>query len=445
MTASPLRLRRRVFNAGSWTVLGAVLGHLVRFGANLALTRLLFPEAFGLMAILTAVFVGVSLMSDVGFSASIVRSRRGEDELFLNTVWTMQIARGVLIALLMVLLARPLASAYGQPLLAEMLPVLALVAFIVSLSSTKSDIALRRVQVKRVIAIGLVAQIVGAIVMIGVAWRWPSPWALLVGNVASSLISVVGTHVALPGPANRLAWDAAAAREVLSFGGWVMAGSAVAFLSADGAQLVRAALVDLRVLGLLGLAAAISGVAWMVMQQVAGRVLFPAYAEVWREDPSRLARVVERSRRVQLGACGLFSAAMVGLGPAVIRLLYDLRYEDAGLILQVQSAGMMALLLSTSYSGVLHAQGRAGLSTAILSCQVAIGMTCTIVGGLFAGAMGVVVGSALTGWILYPFNAWLFAHLGLWQPRTDIPMLGAAALAGLWVAMSGDWVAAAKW
>lgn len=445
MTAPTERLRQRVLNAGGWTVIGAVVGHFVRFGVNLILARLLFPEAFGLMAILTAVLVGVSLVSDVGLSASIVRSRRGEEELFLNTVWTMQIVRGILIALLIGLLSGSIAAAYEQPPLAEMLPVVALIAVINGLNSTKSDLALRNVQVKRNIAIGLVAQVIGAAVMVAMAWRWPSPWALLSGNLSSAAIVMLGTHMFLPGPRNRLAWDAAAAHEVLRFGGWVMAGSAIAFLAGDGAQLVRAALVDVRLLGLMGLATALSGAAWMVMQQVAGRVLFPAYAEVWREDPPRLARVVERSRRVQLVACGLFSAVMVVLGPALVRLLYDARYEDAGLILQMQSAGLMPLLLSTSYFGVLHSLGRPGLSTAILSCQVVIGILCMIVGGAYMGAIGVVVGSALTGWLLYPINAWLFNRLGLWQPRTDLPMLVAACLAAVWIALNADWTAALKW
>ena len=438
-------LRSRVLRAGSWTIVGVALGQILRFGSNLVLTRLLFPEAFGIMAILTAVLVGVAMLSDVGLSMSIVRSKRGSDVAYMNTVWTMQIIKGVLVALGLWLAARFVGSAYDQPLLAEMLPALGLVALLNGFNSTKADLATREMRVAAPILLGLLAQVVGVTIMIGVALLKPTPWALLAGNVASAAVSMAGSHLMLPGPTNRLAWDVAAARDVAHFGGWIMLGSAVAYFAGDGTQLVRAALVDLRLLGLLGLASAMSIAAWSIIQQVAGRVLFPAYAEVWRHDPDRQASVVERARRVQLIAGGLFSIAMVIAGPAIVGLLYDARYADAGLVLQVQSAGMMVTLLSASYFGVLHARGRPGLSTAILACQVTINVACMLIGAKIAGGAGVVAGSALSGWIFYPINAWAYYKVGLWQPRTDLPMLIAAFIVSAWVAINGDWSVASAW
>ena len=59
------------------------------------LTRLLFPEAFGLMALIQTFMIGLAMFSDLGIGPAIIQSDRGEDPDFLNTAWVMQILRGI--------------------------------------------------------------------------------------------------------------------------------------------------------------------------------------------------------------------------------------------------------------------------------------------------------------------------------------------------------------
>lgn len=74
-----------------------VAQQLIRLGSNLILTRLLFPEAFGLMALVQTFMTGLAMFSDIGIGPSIIQNRRGEDPDFLNTAWTIQIGRGVML------------------------------------------------------------------------------------------------------------------------------------------------------------------------------------------------------------------------------------------------------------------------------------------------------------------------------------------------------------
>ncbi|MFN3500356.1 MAG: oligosaccharide flippase family protein, partial [Pannonibacter indicus] len=60
---------------------------LLRLASNLALTRLLFPEAFGLMALIQTFMVGLQMFSDIGIRPSIIQNKRGEEADFLNTAW----------------------------------------------------------------------------------------------------------------------------------------------------------------------------------------------------------------------------------------------------------------------------------------------------------------------------------------------------------------------
>jgi O-antigen/teichoic acid export membrane protein len=68
-----------------------------RFGSSLVMTRLLMPEMFGIMAIASLMLAGLTMFSDLGLRQSAVQSTRGEEASFLNTVWILQIARGILL------------------------------------------------------------------------------------------------------------------------------------------------------------------------------------------------------------------------------------------------------------------------------------------------------------------------------------------------------------
>ena len=90
-------LKQRVVSSGSWVISGHVISQSLRFGGNLILTRLLVPEMFGVMAIVTIVMGGLVMFSDIGLLQNIVQSKRGEELDYLNTAWTIQIIRGFFI------------------------------------------------------------------------------------------------------------------------------------------------------------------------------------------------------------------------------------------------------------------------------------------------------------------------------------------------------------
>ncbi|HJV94926.1 MAG TPA: oligosaccharide flippase family protein, partial [Albitalea sp.] len=145
-------LRQRVIHAGSWAVGGHVLGQAIRLGGNLILTRLLVPEAFGLMAIVYVLMIGFALFSDLGIGANIVQNPRGEDPSFLNTAWTVQIVRGIVIWVLSLLsaVALPVAASfgwvkagtvYGDPLLPWVIAAFSFTAVIGGFDSTNIAVA----------------------------------------------------------------------------------------------------------------------------------------------------------------------------------------------------------------------------------------------------------------------------------------------------------------
>jgi len=434
-------LMARVLRAGSVTLFGNIGSQVLRLVSNLLLTRLLYPSAFGLMAIAQSILTAANLLSDVGLNQAVVRSVRGHEEHFLNTIWTLQIVKGLLILVVMVAAAGIAAHGYGQPDLLWVMPALGLSSLVGSFSSTKVALVNRKIEVGRLTLIEIESQVVGIVVMLVWAKLQPTPWALVGGNLASTAARTVASHVMLAGPNNKFEWDWSVVREVCSFGGWVVLSSSVTFLAGEGRNLLNGALVDASTVGMLVISTTLAFVVWNAIQQVSGRVLFPAYAEVWRERPQNLPAVLERSRRWQLlGGCAV-AAGFALCGDRLVHLFYDPRYRVAGAYLQIQAVGTMFSFLNASYAGVLWAIGRPGLGTVLLAIQAAVLGTLILVGHAVGGALGLVAFSSCTGLLMYPISSAFYARFGLFQPRTDwLPIVIGILLAG-YVARYGSWMA----
>ncbi|HET8707467.1 MAG TPA: oligosaccharide flippase family protein, partial [Pseudomonadales bacterium] len=53
-------------------IFGDAYLHALRLGGNLVMTRLLFPEAFGLMLIVNLVFTALHMLSDAGIAQAVI-------------------------------------------------------------------------------------------------------------------------------------------------------------------------------------------------------------------------------------------------------------------------------------------------------------------------------------------------------------------------------------
>lgn len=422
-------LRKRVLNSGSWILAGYGVNQFLRFAGNLILTRLLFPEAFGLMAIYQAIYYGVHMLTDVGIGPSIVQHKRGNEPVFLNTAWTVQIVRGLLAWIGFCVLALPMAALYGEPLLAWILPVAGLTAFIGGFSSSKIHTAQRNLDVVRVTQIDMGSSAVGLLCTIVLAWILKSVWALVWGNLITCIVQMIASHVALEGVRNRFAWDKESLTHMRGFGRWILFNSALSFLSVEGARLLTGAILNMRELALYSLASTMSLIVWQAVQKLAGRVLFPAYSEVYRTNPENLMNVLFKARvTTMLPSWGL-AVFFIVFGVRFMDTLYDARYHGSGDMLQVLAAGTLVGFVWNSYSGVLMARGNVSVMTFLTALQIIVQISAIFIGYHYVGGgLGIVIGVAAANWILYLPNAYVMHRNGVWQPKLDMAIIAASVL-----------------
>jgi len=348
---APVTLKTRVLHAGIWTLIGYGVSQALRLGSNLIMTRLLVPEMFGVMAIANIILYGLALFSDFGLGQSIIQSRRGEDPVFLNTAWVVQILRGAVLCVVAMLIALalyfagmfhllPEGSAYANDILPAVVLALSFSALISGFESNKLALARRKLELGRVTQIELVSQAMALCFMLGWAMLHRSVWALVAGALVSVLVRVILSHTLLSGPKNKMAWDRESFREIIGYGKWVFLSSILGFLLASGDRLMLGGLVDAKMLGLYSIAFLMVSSIQQVMGKLIDNISFPLLSEVIRDKPEQLLGKYYKLRTPIDIVLLLLTGILFFSGHVVIDMLYDGRYSSAGPMLEILSLAL---------------------------------------------------------------------------------------------------------
>src|SRR5882724_6630344 len=122
-------LRKRVRSGVGWNASSFLVGQVIGLVRSIVIARLLVPEDFGLFGMALTLISGLTALTTIGLDQSILANKftdRDDFRTHLNTVWSAELVRSLILALLVFACAYPLAWFYGQPQLHIIIPVLSL-------------------------------------------------------------------------------------------------------------------------------------------------------------------------------------------------------------------------------------------------------------------------------------------------------------------------------
>jgi len=424
-TASPgPSLKKRSTEGAILTLMQIGIGYTLRLATNLILTRLLAPEAFGLVVFAMTAITAFMLLSDIGISRSIVREKDGDSIAFLQTAWTVKIIRTGLVAgctLVVALLAALLAprfapphSVYADPALIPILAVSALLTFASGFDSTAVDLLQRRITYRRAFIVQLMVQVVQISATVMAAYALGSVWALMLGMSVGSFASLAASHLAYPGPRMAFRLDSDIVHRLWVFGRWIIVSSSLFFLQRNFDKLVLGALLSTVAFGHYAIAILWIEAGRAVLQALIQRIAYPAMSEVAitrRTDLPRLYRKLQWG--VDAGIWIAFAATAFG-AQLLMDLLYPDSYAASGHYLGLLSLACLAQRFDT-IGELLTALGdsRAGaVAAAIRTVGLCLAMS---FGWAMAGIDGLIICSALHPILAAPYM--------IWKARRHLPAL----------------------
>lgn len=413
-------LGARARRSSIWSFIDFAGSQGLRLFANLLLTRLLFPEAFGLMALVSVVMVGLSLFSDTGIQALIVQNDRGDDPDFLNTAWTVQAVRGLILWALVLVIAMPVAELYDEPQLAQILPIVGLTLLIGGLKPTSVYTVNRHLAIGRYVCIKLSAQLIGLMAVAVLAWQLKSVWALVVGHVITTLLSTASYHIFLPGLRNRFRIDADAAKQIFQFGKWIFLSTAAGFIINQGDRGILGLFVPLDVLGVYNVGYFLASVPISLTSALQQTVMRPLYRIKPPFDNDQNRAALFRARRLIALSMLAITSLLAFVGPGLVAILYDARYAGAGAMITLFTVSVAPMVCLNTIGAALIGVGDSR-SMFVFVCTTAIFQTTFLLIGIrYFGVAGALIAPGLSVLASYPLQLIYSLKYRVFDPVQDI-------------------------
>ncbi len=168
---------------------------VVQIMSVIALSRLLSPRDFGLVAMVGPIIAFTNIVQNLGLSQAVVVSRTLTQGQASAMFWINALLSFTLAAL--IALSSPLIAAfYGQEEVAALVAVLAVGIFTAGLGSQHFGMATRTMRFGRLAMVDMASVILGFTAALLWALTDPGPWALVAASVTSSLVSLSGAWIA---------------------------------------------------------------------------------------------------------------------------------------------------------------------------------------------------------------------------------------------------------
>ncbi|MGL5063172.1 MAG: oligosaccharide flippase family protein [Microcoleus sp.] len=387
--------KKLALKGAAWTIVSYGTSQIIRFASNLILTRLLFPELFGLVGLAQVFITCVNLFSDIGLGPSIIQNKRGEEREFLDTAWTLQVIRSFVVWLCLLIITWPVSYFYKEPRLLWLIPLIGLNSLITGFASNSLIVLNRRMAVKKVVIFELVIQAVATASMIVWAFFDRSIWAIVISGYIASIFELVWSHFLIPGKSNRFAWDKEAVKEIFSYGKWIFLSTALFFLCSQADRLILGKIFSLALLGVYGVAFTLGDMPRQVIIALAGKVIFPSISMMAELPREELRLKILKNRNLILIPLAIGLAIFVSVGDYLILFLYDDRYAAASWMMPILALGIWHTTLHNMMNSCLLAVGKpqygaqGNLLTFVSLC---IGIP---VGYYLKGNLGAVIAVAL--------------------------------------------------
>ena len=216
--------------------------------------------------------------SQSGFSKALIRAR-SDIEPYLNTVWTVQLARGVVLSLVLFAGAPAIAGFFGSSEASAVLRVISVLLLLRGLSNPAVVHFSKDLQFGQLVKLDLSAVIVGLAAAIPLAIVYRNVWALVVSLIIGQAVKTVLTYWLHPFRP-RLSVDVARARELFQFGKWIFWVNVVNAVALRMDSIIVGRLLGITILGLYEMALRLAMLPAREFTSVLSRVTYPAFVKL---------------------------------------------------------------------------------------------------------------------------------------------------------------------
>ena len=321
----------------SWNVSSSLLGQFIGFLRSVTLARLLAPEDFGLFTMALTITAAANALTTIGLDRTIIANKfetQDELKLHLDTVWSAELIRSVVVALLVCVSAFPLAHFYSQSQLKIIIPILACASLVQGLQNSGLVLLRKEIRFGRIFWFELTTNLGGVVLTIALAFVLRNVWALVIGMLLSVTLGTALSYVIHP-YRPRLRFERVALTQALHFGKFALVFAVASYISNMADNIMVGRLLGTAALGNYSLAFNIASAPIIVVIFSLTAVLLPAYAEINSQNPAQLEAAFTKAFNLTLLIMLAIAVPLFFVADDVVVLLFGHRWTSAGPVLSI--------------------------------------------------------------------------------------------------------------
>ncbi len=351
-------LKSKAMGGVFWSFLERVGQQGISFFIAIILARLLLPEQFGLVGMLSLFIEIARVFVDSGFGAALIQRKKATDA-DACSIFYFNVLVGLLAMGLLCVLAPWVADFYQQPILTPLMRALSVTLVINSLAGVQTALLSKRIDFKTQLKVSVAATLLSGVIGITLAVRGFGVWSLAAHYISSSLFRTMllwGLNTWRP----KLLFRFAALREMFGFGSKLLAAVLLNTIFENIYLVVIGRLFSAGHLGLYAGARKIQNTATINITGVVMQVAFPVFSAI-QDEPARLKRSMRKAMMMLALVNFPLMAGLALVARPIVYVLLTERWAAAVPWLQLLCVAGLLYPFQSLHLNVLKAVGRSDL------------------------------------------------------------------------------------
>lgn len=402
-----------------WSAVDNFSQQIVTFVVSVVLARLLSPDDYGLLGIITIFTAICNTFINAGFTTALIRKKEATDDDY-NTVFIVNMITSVVLYVLIFFLSPYIAVFFNRSELTDLTRVSSLAIIIGAMALVQQTILTKRIDFKTQTKITLVSSIGSGIFGIVMALLGFGVWSLVAQLLSSQALRTIFLWIAnkwIP----QLRYSSTSFHELFGFGWKIMLSWLLDTIWKEMYQVVVGKFYSPATLGQYTRSKQFSTMFSSNLTNVIQRVTYPVLSNI-QDDKDRLLFAY---RRIIKTTMFITTVCMFFLGAVSEPLLYCLigpKWHEAAVYLPLICLTGCLYPLHAINLNMLQLQGRSDLflGLEIIKKIIAVGPLCV---GIFVGIMPMLYTNIVAGIIAYFLNSHYsgkFLNYSSWMQIRDI-------------------------
>lgn len=426
------KLKQKAASGMVWTALQKYSTMFIQFISGIILARLLTPYDYGCIGMLSIFMVLAESFIDGGFGSALIQKKRPTQEDY-STIFWWNLGMALLMYAVLFVCAPAISRFYKIPLLCDVLRVQGLVLFIYAFNIVQRNQLRKKLNFKVLSIVTIITSLIALGTTIFMAYKGFGVWALVAQHLITAAIpAIVFWFFIKWRPVFVFSWQSL--KELFSFGFYMFLGHLLNQFSQKIQGLLIGKVYNPATMGYYSKAEGTEKLASHSISSILTQITYPLFAEV-QDDKAALGNIIKRMTMTLAYITFPLMFILLLCAKPIFVLLYSDRWLQSVPYFQVLClAGLAGCLQAVNLQSIAAIGKSKTLFWWTLFKRV-VGIGAVVLGLLWFGMKGLLVGVVFNYWFSYLVNIGLVSkHIGYkWtrQVADLLPVAIASSIAAL--------------